>query len=201
MAHRVAHGGRRTGWPTGGGGPECEKSGTVPHGPPPVSSFVASFRGASAGRGRRTSGVDGTDVGHGTCRVKEIYREKGNIFETGPAHGISQENPRISLRKAARRAALSRALLPLLPPRPTAGRAGDQSRPARPPSVALDPGSSLRSVRGSKAGRLGGAGPLSQRNSPLQRGRPAAAVQAASAVSSAALSRSTIASTWPASIV
>ena len=38
------------------------------------------FEGASAGRGRRTSGVDGVDMGHRTRHIKEYYLEKGNIF-------------------------------------------------------------------------------------------------------------------------
>ena len=57
------------------------RAGEIPHGPPPVSLFVASFRGASAGRGRCTSGVDRADIGRGTCHVKGKYRKKGNIFE------------------------------------------------------------------------------------------------------------------------
>ena len=59
------------------------KNGTVPHGLPTVSSF-ASFRGVSAGRGRRTSGIDGADIGRGIARVKEYYRKKGNIVGDRP---------------------------------------------------------------------------------------------------------------------
>ena len=69
--------GWRIGWPTAAA---SRKAGRVPHGPPPGSSF-ASFREASAGRGGRTSGVDGADIGCGGSRVKEKYRKKGNNFE------------------------------------------------------------------------------------------------------------------------
>ena len=91
--------GRRTEWPTGGGGPEGGRGGTVPHGPSPVSSF-ASFWGASAGRGRRTSGVDGADIGRGVYRVKEYYLKKGNIFEYRPgSRHFAGESRGITLRK------------------------------------------------------------------------------------------------------
>ena len=49
---------------------------------------------ASAGRLRRTSGADGADIGRGPARVKEYYRKKGIILETGPAHGFSQGKPK-----------------------------------------------------------------------------------------------------------
>ena len=75
--------GRHTGWPTGGGGPENGKGGAIPHGPPLDSSF-ASFRGASAGLGRRTSGVDGADIGRGNDRVKEYYRKKEILLKDQP---------------------------------------------------------------------------------------------------------------------
>ena len=46
------------------------------------------FAGASAGRGRRTSGVDGADIGHRIDRVKANYRKKGNIFRHRPATSL-----------------------------------------------------------------------------------------------------------------
>ncbi len=51
----------------------------------PAGFFDCFFlRGASAGCGRRTSGVDGADIGRGTCPVKEYYRKKGNIVGDRP---------------------------------------------------------------------------------------------------------------------
>ena len=76
------------------------------HGPPPVSSF-ASFRGASAGRGRRTSGVDGADIGRGSCRFKEIYRKKGNIFWEDRPGGARRMGVQGGKDGGARRTALS----------------------------------------------------------------------------------------------
>ena len=66
-----AQGGAQDGRPAAAG----RKAGRVP----PVSSFA--FFGASTGRGRRTSGVDGADIGRGIHHVKANYRKKGNNFE------------------------------------------------------------------------------------------------------------------------
>ena len=69
------------------------KGGRIPQGPPPVSSFASLFGGMSAGRSRRTSGVDGADIGRGTCRVKENYRKKGNNFERpAPTRAVRRGN-------------------------------------------------------------------------------------------------------------
>ena len=98
------------------------------------------FWGASAGRGRRTSGVDGADIGCRSRHVKEKYRKKGNNYERpsrrSPPYGVRRaagmEARRIPLRKGHWPA----ARLPL-PPRTE--RSGD-------------PGS--RGTRRGRAGRL-----------------------------------------------
>ena len=76
---RLAAAGRRAGQRAGQRAGKTEWSRTVPTG-----FFVCFFSGASAGRDRRTSGVDGADIGRGTCGVKEYYRKKGNIFGDRP---------------------------------------------------------------------------------------------------------------------
>ena len=74
VAHRMADWRRRAGKREGRKDPARSSAGF----------FVCFFLGASAGRGRRISGVDGANIGRGTCRVKEYYRKKGNIFGGRP---------------------------------------------------------------------------------------------------------------------
>ena len=71
--------------------------------------------GASAGRGRRTSGVDGADIGRGVYRVKEFYRKKGNIFKrlarrSLPYGGAGRQGWRATQDCVAHRAAFRRGI-------------------------------------------------------------------------------------------
>ena len=80
LAHGMADWRRRAGRAGRRAGRRGGKDGTVPHGPPPGFFVCFFFRGVSAGRGRRTSGVDGADIGCRSRHVKEKYRKKGNNF-------------------------------------------------------------------------------------------------------------------------
>ena len=86
-AHRMAARRRRAGERDGRNGPARS----------PAWFFVCFFfRGVSAGRGRRTSGVDGADIGRRSRHVKEKYRKK-EIFSDS-----ARRNPPYGACRAAR---------------------------------------------------------------------------------------------------
>ncbi len=103
-AHWMADWRRRAGKQDGRNGPARSSAG-----------FFVCFFSGGVGRGRRTSGVDGADIGRGTCRVKEYYRKKGNIVER-PAGGArrmgcaGRQGWKGSQDRAARRAAIRRGI-------------------------------------------------------------------------------------------
>ena len=130
-----------------GGGPESGKGGRFPYGPPPVSSF-ASFRGASAGRGRRTAVVDGADIGRGLGRVKEYYRKKEILLKDRPATSFP-------LPPRTERLAPDSDPPPLPPRTERSGDPGSRGHRLRPCRAAPSTGSGQALGPGSGPGRHG----------------------------------------------